>query len=912
MPQNTNSSSNSTRYFIQKTYNTRGSKTIKISNNLLTMNANGGLTGNELTSQMKSIQFGSKFNAISPSCFVNCASLLSATLNTKCLEIGDAAFKNCTNLEYVNCLKPATTTIVTQIGNEAFRNTGFESVDIQLSNGGSYGAACGSYAFADCSKLSAVTLERNPYVGEYMFSNCTKLSKFSMANSHSYVGRNAFENCVSLKEIKFPQNFYWLTTEMFKGCTNLSKVTFEETSQLKTVDSDIFSGCNSLTSITLPSSVNKLTYVSDNFLRGSSIKRVVFNGLANEDIATEYNAPQEYKYSTSCIYTNISDIKTIIDECQKNNIPLIGITQYPGNSGCGYCQKLESMMEGSDFKNWLASNTKYMLIQGNYYNDNNRSDWDWVQKWAESNIDDYPQGTHLYAGMFFYWKKSDGTKSTLGRPGSNAYPFDKFKSNIEKTFTGYERNTEISTIINPSITKFGSSLSSITIVSKTGKEFICTQDNTVTYEPEVKIDYDTTNDFRFGIWYYNAKQVKAYADQYHIPVFLEFSSATCEPCKDFKENTFKNKEFQTAIKQKKCLLCRVELEGDERWTIPNTQPYFCVNSWGDSKISIPQTVYYWKKEDGTLIKNAYWYNYRTDPVNSTYQTILSRIDTLTAGYTPGTELDLESPEITTIEDKKSFKYLNEEGDTRGKFFICDKKKQKDSITVNGGITIDGTTENTLTTGGTTAFTSGYTYMWYYPQTDYMYDRKGLIFKVSSEGTIDYIYEFNNDGDNDDSDGNYERPQDAYTTGTIYEMTQNTPDSSLTAIIDQAKFNQTQINIFKIGSSEESNRIKEIVQGDSFKNYAAQKNMLFLNVIDTTDEWSQNAPKWLKQFQTTAQSDQADKTKVFEPTSVHDTVPCLMVYEACSQCMVDGSTLEYKKDNYDLTAKDLTYIQQCIG
>jgi hypothetical protein len=38
------------RYFIQKTYDTAGDKTIKISNNILTMNANGGLTGNELTS----------------------------------------------------------------------------------------------------------------------------------------------------------------------------------------------------------------------------------------------------------------------------------------------------------------------------------------------------------------------------------------------------------------------------------------------------------------------------------------------------------------------------------------------------------------------------------------------------------------------------------------------------------------------------------------------------------------------------------------------------------------------------------------------------------------------------------------------------------------------------------------------
>ena len=303
------------RYFIQKAYSSYGDKTIKISNNLLTMNANGGLTGNELTSQMRSIRFGSKFTGISPSCFVDCARLSSATLNAKCLEIGDAAFKNCTSLKYVNCLEPNTQTIVTQIGNEAFRNTGLEDIDVQLSNGGSYGATCGSYAFADCTELTSVKLERNPYLGEYMFQNCTNLKKFSMANSHSYVGRNAFENCVSLKEVTFPKNFYWLTQEMFKGCVNLSKVTFEETSQLKTVDNDVFSGCNLLTAITLPSSVDSLTYIDDNFLRGSKVSRVVFNGLEDKDIATEYSKPQEYTYSTNKIYDNLADIKNITEEC---------------------------------------------------------------------------------------------------------------------------------------------------------------------------------------------------------------------------------------------------------------------------------------------------------------------------------------------------------------------------------------------------------------------------------------------------------------------------------------------------------------------------------------------------------------------------------------------------------------------
>lgn len=910
MPQNINNrSSNSSRYFIQKTYNTRGKKTIRISNNILNMNANGGLTGNELTSQIKSVQFGSNFKEISQSCFVNCASLLSASLNTQCLEIGNAAFKNCTGLKNVNCLKPSTTTIVTQIGNEAFRNTGFETVDIQLSNGGSYGATCGSYAFADCSKLTSVTLERNPYIGDYMFSNCRKLSSFSMVNSHSYVGRNAFENCISLKEIKFPQNFYWLTTEMFKGCTNLSNVTFEEASQLKTIDSDVFSGCSSLTSITLPSSVDSLDYINNYFLRGSNIKRVVLNGFSDEDIASEYEAPHEYTYNTNQIYRGSDNINAIREECVKQNIPLIGILR-SADETCPACVKLEKFLHGDTFRQWLENNDKYMVV--NAWDDSetcSASGWNCLKQLRYSLVK-HRTGT-FRADIFYYWKKADGTEVSKDFNGA-IFPkaslmYDDFVKYIDETFAGYEKSTEITTTINPSITKFGSSLTSITIVSKTGTEFTCTNEPEIDYEPEVRIDRDTTTDFRFGIWYYNAQQLKAYADQHHIPVFLEFSSATCEPCKDFKQNTFNNQDFQTAIKQKKCLLCRVELEGDESWTTPNTQPYFCVHSWGDPNISIPQTVYYWKKADGTVKKDAYWYNYRTDPTNSTYQTILSRIDTLTAGYTPETGLNLECPTITTIEENKSFKYTNQSGDTRGRFFVQDNKTRRDSIIVSNGITINDKTETSLTTGSATTFPSGYTYMWYYPQTDYMYDRNGLIFKVNSEGKIEYIYSFNNDVEEDNSS----RTSDNYNVGTIYEMTENTPSSDFTDIINQTITNNTQINIFKLDSTTASNNIKQIVQGTAFRTYASQKNMLFLIVTDSTGSWSQNTPQSLNQFQTTAQSNQYDPTKVFEPTTVHIIVPSLLVYEPCSSCTTDGTIWEKKKANYDLTGKNLEYIKECI-
>jgi hypothetical protein len=343
-----------------------------------------------------------------------------------------------------------------------------------------------------------------------MFQNCTNLKKFSMVNSHSYVGRNAFENCVSLKEVTFPKNFYWLTQEMFKGCVNLSKVTFEETSQLKTVDNDVFSGCSSLTAITLPSSVDSLTYIDDNFLRGSKVSRLVFNGLTDKDIATEYSSPQEYTYTPSCIYEDLADIKRITEECQKNSIPLIAITNKSPPIKCGYCERLGAFLTGSEFQNWLSQNTQYMIIRGNLYVDAkgkeiDGTDWDWVANWTKINvIKGFGNNGRYYASVSFYWKKGDGTVSAQGVDGGIS-DFTTFKKYIDTIFSGYERNTEMSVTINPEITKFGSDLSAITIVSKTGTEFTCTKDNETTYQPKVRIDYDTVSGFKFGIWYYNAK-----------------------------------------------------------------------------------------------------------------------------------------------------------------------------------------------------------------------------------------------------------------------------------------------------------------------------------------------------------------------------------------------------------------------
>lgn len=218
------------------------------------------------------------------------------------------------------------------------------------------------------------------------------------------------------------------------------------------------------------------------------------------------------------------------------------------------------------------------------------------------------------------------------------------------------------------------------------------------------------------------------------------------------------------------------------------------------------------------------------------------------------------------------------------------------------------TESALTVGNATQFPAGFTYMWYDPQKDYMYDRSGIIFRVNPEGVVDYIFTFEN---GDEEGENYQRQDDDFQTGTVYEMSQTTQESSLASMIEYAKFYQIQLNIIKLDSSDESTRIKTIVEGGDFRSYAKSKEMMFVVFTDSTGEWSQNAAKYLKSFQTTPQQKQSEPNKVFEPTSVHGKVPCLMVYEGCSQCTTDGSTIEYQKENYDLTGKDFEYVRQRI-
>lgn len=108
--------------------------------------------------------------------FLGCSALIEMDIPSHIKSIGNRAFENCTNLDYVDCGG------VTTISDKAFYN---------------------------CSSLESIDLWNVETIGEYAFYNCSSLKYSGQFNSFNFyitetikeIGINAFEGCVALTTI---------------------------------------------------------------------------------------------------------------------------------------------------------------------------------------------------------------------------------------------------------------------------------------------------------------------------------------------------------------------------------------------------------------------------------------------------------------------------------------------------------------------------------------------------------------------------------------------------------------------------------------------------------------------------------------------------------------------------------------
>ena len=120
---------------------------------------------------------------------------------------------------------------------------------------------------------------------------------------------------------------------------------------------------------------------------------------------------------------------------------------------------------------------------------------------------------------------------------------NKLIAQVNKIVSKSSNRVMESTSLSVMVSKFGSPLDYVLAYSSTGAEYKLSSNSQVEKYVAPEVDTVTTSGFKTGVWYYNAKELKQYADDNSIPVFVEFSDYGCTPCTKFRTEIYERQEF---------------------------------------------------------------------------------------------------------------------------------------------------------------------------------------------------------------------------------------------------------------------------------------------------------------------------------------------------------------------------------
>ena len=263
-----------------------------------------------------------------------------------CGDLGDYAFYGCSSLFDINCLNGQMTSSLANIGSHCFDGCN-SLVDVKINLGRSNRLTMiGEYAFANCSHLRSAEWTQAPYIASHMFSGCSSLTSLSLYDSTNYVYPYGFAEIPNLISVRIPKSLWFLNDNMFEGCGKLSSVAIEDgndsntSSVMNQLGEWVFNKCSSLTEIPLPKSITSFSQIDPNFLAGSSISSVRFNGI-DSSLFGNYSQVISTNYRTGRWYTYKKDTKTnpgsLVKFAMDKKIPVVVLVQgSEGNKAWDY------------------------------------------------------------------------------------------------------------------------------------------------------------------------------------------------------------------------------------------------------------------------------------------------------------------------------------------------------------------------------------------------------------------------------------------------------------------------------------------------------------------------------------------------------------------------------------------------
>ena len=238
----------------------------------------------------------------------------TVTIPANVTQIGNEAFKGCTNLTTVNIPKG-----VTSIGDNAFEGcTNITTVNIPASM-----MSIASNAFYKCDNIKTVNYDgtltqwcsmKNSYnligkaisvklsdgkdlktltkleipegvtiIEECAFYGCTALENVIIPDSVTDIHSSAFESCERLKTVKISKNVSKIESKVFLWCRSLESVTIPD--GVTSIEEYAFYYCDALTDVSIPTSVKKIGEMA--FIGCKSLKNVTIpDGVESIELGT--------------------------------------------------------------------------------------------------------------------------------------------------------------------------------------------------------------------------------------------------------------------------------------------------------------------------------------------------------------------------------------------------------------------------------------------------------------------------------------------------------------------------------------------------------------------------------------------------------------------------------------------------
>ncbi len=174
--------------------------------------------------------------------FADCKQLLTVTFAEGTNTIGNGAFAGCTKLNSVNLEKVST------VGNLAFNgDTALSQVTF------ADGVTLGDASFFQ-SGLTSVTFQGGATIGSAAFRECTKLATVTLSGDTA-IGSYAFYGDTALNSIDLSKVKGEIAEAAFYGCSNLTAATLTNVTKIGTL---AFADCSRLASVTLGNDLTEI------------------------------------------------------------------------------------------------------------------------------------------------------------------------------------------------------------------------------------------------------------------------------------------------------------------------------------------------------------------------------------------------------------------------------------------------------------------------------------------------------------------------------------------------------------------------------------------------------------------------------------------------------------------------------